>query len=415
MSMLDINREKLPALKLDRRSDQLDQPPDLRSHYKELVARTLLSIRRHWLLIVWLVGFAALLALIVIPFLPRKYSATAFIIPTLYSQEQGKIVALATVDATSIVNGEARLVLSDTIVHAVVKRLEPELLPEARTGSGWLRSMFFPETRVQSRFDREMAILRNRVEVAKDTRSYLIAISFTASSAEEAARVVNTIAVEYVRDKWMQHRREAVIAAEGELTRQRAVNGHKHPKVLQAMDALEVARADLKAVIAPDENGQNSATTDEGVKLALPNHTPTSPKGLVILALSCLLSLLAGIGLAILRDRRGLEPLDRASGRQYLASGWQHIHAVTGRGAVIGFLLRDALLQAVQKPLLRGIHLDRLTAVRTRFQKVFVLGLRNSGSPQQITHSAESEQPDCRASNEDDTAPLPASEASHHR
>lgn len=415
MSMLDIEREKLPALQLDQRSGQLGQPLDLRSHYKELAARTLLSIRRHWLLIVWLVGFAALSALVVIPLLPRKYSATAFIIPTLYSQEQGKVVALATVDATSIVNGEARLVLSDTILHAVVMRLEPELLPEARTGSGWLRSMFFPETRVQSRFDREMATLRNKVEVAKDTRSYLVAISFTASSAEEAARVVNTIAVEYVRDKWMQHRREAVIAAEGELTRQRAVNGHKHPKVLQAMDALEVARADLKAVMAQDENGQNSATTDQGVKLALPNHTPTSPKGLVILALSCLLGLLAGIGLAVLRDRRGLEPLDRVSGHQYLASGWQYIHELTSRGAVIGFLVRDALLQAVQRPLLRGIHLDRLAAVRGRFQKPFVLGLRNRSSPQQITHSAESEQIDCRASNEDDTAPLPASEAPHYR
>jgi capsular polysaccharide biosynthesis protein len=404
MSILNIDREKLPTLQLDQRPDHRDGPPDLPSHYRELTARTLLSIRRHWLLIVWLTGFAALMALIVIPFLPRRYSATSFVIPTLYSQEQGKVVALATVDATSIVNGEARLVLSDTILHAVVKRLEPELRPEAATGSGWLRSMFFPETRVQSRFDREMATLRNKVDVSKDTRSYLVGMTFTASSADEAARVVNSIAIEYVRDKWVQHRRATVIAAEAELTRQRAVNGQKHPRVVQAVDAFEVARADLKAVTEPDENDQDSARTAEGVRLALPNHTPTSPRGLVILVVSCLVGLLAGIVLAILRDRRGLEPFDVGAGRQYLVSGRQYVHALLGRRATIGLL---------RKRLLKDIHLERLTAVRTMLRKQLFLPFRNRDSQQQIAHSTESEPPVCQANNETDRARSTASETPH--
>ena len=152
-----------------------------------------------------------------------------------------------------------------------------------------------------------MSELRRKVDVAKDPRSYLISISFTTSSADEAARVVNTIAIEYFRDKWMQRKREAVNAAEAELTRQRAINGEKHPRVLQAVDALNVARADLNAVMAPDDGGQNTARTEEGVKLALPNRTPTSPKGIVIVGLSCVLGLLARIGLAIWRDRNLLE------------------------------------------------------------------------------------------------------------
>ena len=40
------------------------------------------------------------------------------------------------------------------------------------------------------------------------------------------------------------------------------------------------------------------------VKLALPNRTPTSPNGFMILGLSIMLGLLAGIGLAVWRDRR---------------------------------------------------------------------------------------------------------------
>ena len=44
-------------------------------------------------------------------------------------------------------------------------------------------------------------MLRNKVAVMNDTRSYLISISFTAPSADEAARVVNAFAIEYLRDK----------------------------------------------------------------------------------------------------------------------------------------------------------------------------------------------------------------------
>lgn len=325
MSILNVDREARLPIPLKQRSDEVDERPDYRAHYRDLAARTLLSVQRQWLFLVALVALAVLLALLVIPLLPRKYSATAFIFPTLYSQEQAKIVALASVDATSIVNGEARMVLSDTILQAVVKRLEPELQSAAGTGSSWLRGMFFPETRTESRFEREMATLRNRVEVAKDTRSYLISISFTASSADKAAQTVNMIATEYVRDKWIQRSREAVIAAELELTRQRAVNGDRHPKVLQAVEALETARADLKALTAPDEGGQTSIRGDEGTKLAVPNHTPTSPKGMVVLGLSCLLGMLVGIGSAVWRDRCGLEPFDLAFGRQLflrIRTGW---------------------------------------------------------------------------------------------
>jgi uncharacterized protein involved in exopolysaccharide biosynthesis len=148
------------------------------------------------------------------------------------------------------------------------------------------------------------------LDVAKDTRSYLISISFTASSADEAARVVNTIAVEYIRDKWMQRKYGAVSAAEAELARLLTVNGDKHPKVLQAADALDAARADLKAFLGSTDDGKALVGPDEGVKFAVLNRTPTSPKGKVVLGLACMLGLLAGVGLAIWRDWRGLEPFE---------------------------------------------------------------------------------------------------------
>jgi capsular polysaccharide biosynthesis protein len=317
--MLKVDREARLPFPLKPQPDQLEQYADYRGYYTELAIRTLLSVRRQWLLLATFIALGILLALLIIPLIPRKYSATAFIFPSLYSQDQGKIVALATVDATSIVNGEARLVLSDTILQAVVKRLDPGLPTTPGSGSSWLRDMFFPETRIASRFDRETSALRNRVEVSKDTRSYLIGISFTASSAEKAAEVANAVAIEYIRDKWIQRSREAVIAAEVELVRQRAVNGDRHPKIVQAIETLEAARAELRSSMVSEEGRRDSVKADEGIKLALPNHTPTSPKGMMILGLSCFFGLLAGIGLAVWRDQRGLQPVDLAFGRHLLA------------------------------------------------------------------------------------------------
>jgi capsular polysaccharide biosynthesis protein len=388
MNMLNFDQERRPPFQLEQGPDQLEQRSDFRTYYENQAIHALLSMRRQWFFIVSLVALAALAALIVIPLMPRKYTATALVVPSFYSQEQGKIVTLASVEATSIVNGEARLVLADTVLHAVVRRLWPERHPEAGSGSGWLRTMFLPETHAESPFDRQVTTLRGRLEVAKDARSYLISISTTASSADEAARIVNTVAVEYLRDKLVQRRRDAVIAAESELTRQRAVNGEKHPKVLQAVEALNAAQNGLTAVMAPDEGGRDTVRADEGIRLALPNRTPTSPKGTVILGLALMLGLLAGIGLAIWRDRRGIKPIDLALGRQLTAR-------LRDRLVGVNSPLKTSLLQRIRvdiRSLLPRIRVD----IRSHFSR----------RRQEIPCAPEHERPGCEASN-DTTVPLP--------
>ena len=63
-----------------------------------------------------------------------------------------------------------------------------------------------------------------------------------------------------------------------------------------------------------EEGRRDSVKADEGIKLALPNHTPTSPKGMMILGLSCFL-----VCWPVWRDQRGLQPVDLAFGRHLLA------------------------------------------------------------------------------------------------
>ncbi|QWG14614.1 hypothetical protein KMZ29_08110 [Bradyrhizobium sediminis] len=302
----------------EKRPDFRFARSDYRAHYEDLVARIPPAIVRDGRIIVSLVAVALVLACIAIPLMPRKYSAEALIYPNLISREQEKVVALANVDGAALVTGEARLIRSDAILRAVAKRLGQD--PKASTprswatrGLDWFRAAFLPETRNQSPFDRTVAMLRNKVVVTNDTRSYLISLSFTASSADEAAQVVNAFVTEYLRDKIRQRGLNKVNSAEAELRQQLAVYGEKHPKTLHAVAELDAERASLKAAMNLQDGDKVEVANDQSVKLAVPNHTPTSPKGLVILGLSLLSALLAGIGLAIWRDRRETE-------RKYTAS-----------------------------------------------------------------------------------------------
>jgi len=397
--MLKYDHEKSPNFQLEH--------SDFRAHYESVAARTLLSIGRHWRFIASFAALALVLACVIIALMPRQYSAAALVYPNLFSDEQGKVVPRASVDATSIVTSEARLIVSDAILQAVVKRLGLGLNPEAAKSHSWasgaldwLRGVFLPETRNHSPFDRQVSMLRNRVEVVKDTRSYLISISFTARSADEAARVVNAIALEYLRDKAIHRRWDAVTAAEGELWRQLAIYGEKHPKVLQVADGLNAARAALKAAMSPEDGGQDAIVTDESVKLAIPNRTPTSPKGVVILGLSLMLSLLAGIGLAVWRDRLGFEPRqlllrllppDLRFGQHFIGFGQHFIAGLVGRGRSAGFLL--------ETPLFRRLRVGLASLVRRALEILHFHGLRSGdgrrkpGHHQEMVPSGESDQP----------------------
>jgi uncharacterized protein involved in exopolysaccharide biosynthesis len=293
---------------------------DLRAYYQNIAWEALRSIWRRKGMIATSVAVGLMLAALAMPLMPRKYSAEALVYPNLFLREQSsgiRVTALASVDANALINSEARLIRSDAIVRAVVKRLGLDRDSSANSWTSfsldWIKAWLFPEMRNYSSLDRAVAMLRNRVAVTNDTRSYLISISYTASTAEEATRVVNSYAIEYLRDKAFHNRLEAVNAAEGELGRQLAIYGDKHFRVRQAAEGLDAARAALKASMSPQDGGQDDIVTEEGVKLAVPNRTPTSPKGFVILGLSFLVSLLAGGGMAVLRDRLDLKRKHTAS------------------------------------------------------------------------------------------------------
>ena len=285
---------------------------DYRAHYADLARRTLSSIVKHRTFIFKCLAVAFVLGCIAIPLMPRKYSAEALIYPNLLASDQDKAVAKASIDGATMVTGEARAIRSDAIMRAVAIRLGNDPKPGSsrswlRLPIDWFRAAWLPETLNYSSFDRAVALLRNRVVVMNDTRSYVISISFTASTAEEAAQVANAVVTEYLRDKIRQRMLNKVVSAESALREQRAIYGEKHPKTLQAVAELEAERASLDAAMNSQDSDQYEVANDQSVKLAVPNYTPTSPKGFVVFGLALLLALVVGIGVAVRRDRKEAE------------------------------------------------------------------------------------------------------------
>jgi Mrp family chromosome partitioning ATPase len=285
---------------------------DLRAHYEDVAANTLLSIVRHKLLIGALVLVALVLASLVIPLLPRKYAAEALVHPDLFSLEAGgKGAPRASIDAVSLVASQAHLISADAMVRAVVKRLgldrDPEFAPPTSPLSKAInraRDAVLPETQTLSPQERATASVRKKLTVTNDRRAYLISISFTAVSPEKAAKVANAFAMEYLRGKAMQRLADAVTAAQRELEQRSAIHGEKHPSVVRAKAELEAARVRLEAGANGADPPESDIAAGEGITLAVPNPTPSSPKGLVILGLAFVSASVSGLVLAVWLDRR---------------------------------------------------------------------------------------------------------------
>src|ERR1700752_2962115 len=132
---------------------------DYRAHYRELAIRTLSSVVRHRRFILKCVAAGFVFACIALPLMPRRYSAEALIYPNMFSSDQEKAVAKASVDGATMVSGEARAISSDAILRAVAIRLgnDPGVATSRswlRTGFDWFRTAWLPETLSHSSFDR---------------------------------------------------------------------------------------------------------------------------------------------------------------------------------------------------------------------------------------------------------------------
>ena len=149
-----------------------------------------------------------------------------------------------------------------------------------------IRMALLPETRVSDPVEQAAIDLERHLIVLTMPRSYLMSVSYTAKSPEQAALVANTFAREYLKAKFLQSIRKKAANARQEVLRLSSVYGNKHPLLAAAQAHLDVL-----------ENEERNENERQGLEVPFPplgaaftpalvNQTPSSPRGLSAFALA---------------------------------------------------------------------------------------------------------------------------------
>lgn len=193
---------------------------NLKAHYEERAGRNLKVLWRRRRLIAGIVAGSVAAAVVLVLFvLPKTYTAETLLQIDFGGGEavgpaEVRKEKVATLDAITLVESEARVIKSRAIARRVVERLklqsnpafaaQPSLVSRAKDGllqAIGARSAVAPAAVAD--LDAELAALglMERLSVANDTRSYLITIAFSSRDPAQSATIVNAFADEYLRNR----------------------------------------------------------------------------------------------------------------------------------------------------------------------------------------------------------------------
>jgi capsular polysaccharide biosynthesis protein len=290
-----------------------------RIHYERVVYDTLRILWRRKPLVAAVLGIALAALSVTLVLIAPRYTGEAMIQLDFTRAEAvagEKIQSTAAVDAAAVVDSAARIIRSRGIASAVVSVLgldkDPAYgrlsLPARALSSIW---SFFGLPAPRPR-DLAVARLMKQTTVTNDPRSYLIAVSVTASDPERAARLANWVASEYLRGRLREQSIEAYAAAVREMTALSSVLGPRHPSYLNGLAKLGRLEAELAAAREGTVTEEREAVVAQDmVRFAagqslLPAEAvmvPSGPNAMLLFALTILAALAVGILLSSLAER----------------------------------------------------------------------------------------------------------------
>jgi uncharacterized protein involved in exopolysaccharide biosynthesis len=290
----------------------------LRSHYEGIAYNILRTLwHRKWL-IAGVVVVSLAVAAVATLFMEPRYTSEAMIRLNFSegTAAGSKSQPIALLDANTLVNGATRIIRSRPIASAVVTRLGLDKDPAFARQPFLLhllsqvRSVLGLPQLTPSRFELAVDELIRQIKVTNAPHSYLISIALSARAPDWAAKLANSVAVEYLRSQMLEQMSDEEVAAERERVELSSVYGPRHPTYLRSETKLQQIKARLK-VLRDGSSGEEWVRFVAGQSLILA-HKVTIPSGTgtkVLLIVPAGVSLLAGTFVLLRRRRRG------ASGR----------------------------------------------------------------------------------------------------
>jgi uncharacterized protein involved in exopolysaccharide biosynthesis len=284
-----------------------------RSQYEEITLNVLrVAWAQRWLLAAG-VATAMFLAAAGLAHTGPRYTAEALIHVTFTRAEPATAVRappLAAMDAGTVVESAARVLRSRALARAVVSRLGLDRETPAQSLGARILTRAAAAAGIANgpRSAHNMAVARllGQVKVTNDLRSYLISVSVTAADPARAARLANAVATEYLRGQALTQAEESYAAAEREANDLSAVYGPRHPAYLDARAKQTRAEQQLTALRdAPSEAlGREAIVVGQTLLPAEEVPVPSGTNAAIVFIIAAMLGLLAGLALAVLRERR---------------------------------------------------------------------------------------------------------------
>ncbi len=189
------------------------QETSVRDYYEDAAQSTrALLWRRRWLILTTLLA-GVVLGIAGLVLIRKSYTADALVQLTFNRDDQtrprsGSPPAGPAVEATSLVESEARVLKSRVIARRVVARLnlanDPAFspsIPLAMRIESWLpNGSGAVDVLMNAKFREDLIAqtLVRHLTVTNDARSYIIGISYTSPSPERSAKIVNAFLDEYI-------------------------------------------------------------------------------------------------------------------------------------------------------------------------------------------------------------------------
>jgi Mrp family chromosome partitioning ATPase/capsular polysaccharide biosynthesis protein len=292
---------------LDRRMLQhqpllIEDKLPLREHYEAVTTSAIRVVWQRKSLITLLTAMALVGSTLAVSNIDSKYTSESLIqldfsrgepVRAPQGAQQGPNL---TIDASAVVETEARVIRSRAMAERVARHLDLEKNPAfsptmsvAQRLLSWMQTLrggAAGEAISASSSELIAAELLRNLAVTSDQHSFLISVSYTSGSPRMSAQIANAFAEEYI-----QNRREVI--ARQALAALALAYGPKHPSVVQAQSKVD-----------PSDTNWRSGDNARIAMLAEPIAIPTGPNRLLIIGLATAGSLCLGILLALLLERR---------------------------------------------------------------------------------------------------------------
>jgi capsular polysaccharide biosynthesis protein len=360
---------------------------DARLHNEEVLLSTLRLFWRNRKLFAGAVALAVALATIFLLLGPKQYKADSSI---RLDFESGGTAATSRValEASAVVESEARIMRSRNIAENVVTRLNLAANPKFSSPPGILTRVFnflvlnsanLDERRIgdgaappvprSPEFRRAATTVMANTTVENDTKSYLVTISYYSASPSDAATIANALVQEYLRERQVQSLFASVARLRSELGELGTSLGDKHPTFQTVKAHLAEVENRIRASETTTQEVKSVALDKFAAEIAIPAQAPVtqaSPNPKAAYAIAVLLALIIIAGFLLIRQHYDTSLVSERAVTNRL--GVRCLGIVPDVTGAFGPQFRPALVEAV-----RGVSVTAGLDVRSPNCKVILV------------------------------------------